>query len=149
MPRMTSLGPTRPAGTSGTSPFRSQPAIDRSPTTSGQRWLARPQRAIGFEREGLEPAAWVAVAHGASARGNQHIHIAASLVRLDGRRVETWQSKRTLSRVCTEIEHAYGFTVVEGREGRGMPGLTRAELERTAREQLDRASTVHPRRHGA
>jgi len=26
--------------------------------------------------------------------------------------------------------------VVEGREGRGMPGPTRAELERTAREQL-------------
>jgi hypothetical protein len=92
-------------------------------------------QAIGFEREGLEPAAWVAVAHGASAQGNQHLHIAASLVRLDGSRVETWQSKRTISRVCAEVEHTYGLTVVEGRGGKGMPGLTRAELERTAREQ--------------
>jgi hypothetical protein len=91
--------------------------------------------AIGFEREGLEPAAWVAVGHGTSATGNQHIHIAASLVRVDGSRVDIWQSKRTLSRMCAEIEHAYGLTVVEGREGRGMPGLSRAELERTAREQ--------------
>ena len=91
--------------------------------------------AIGFEREGLEPAAWVAVGHGRSATGNQHIHIAASLVRVDGSRVDIWQSKRTLSRMCAEIEHAYGLTVVEGREGRGMPGLSRAELERTAREQ--------------
>ena len=68
--------------------------------------------------------------------GNQHIHIAASLVRVDGSRVNIWQSKQTLSRVCAEIEHTYGLTVVEGREGKGMPGLSRAELERTAREQL-------------
>ena len=91
--------------------------------------------ALGFEGEGVEPAAWVAVGHGTSANGNQHIHIAASLVRVDGSRVNIWQSKRTLSRVCAEIEHTYGLTVVEGREGRGMPGLSRAELERTAREQ--------------
>src|SRR5664280_2253942 len=68
-------------------------------------------------------------------KANEHSHSAASLVRLDGSRVETWQSKRTISRVCAEVEHTYGLTVVEGREGRGMPGLTRAELERTAREQ--------------
>ena len=91
--------------------------------------------AIGFEHEGLEPAAWVAVGHGTSATGNQHVHIAASLVRVDGRRVDIWQSKRTLSRICAEIERSYGLTVVEGREGRGLPGLSRAELERTAREQ--------------
>jgi hypothetical protein len=115
----------------------SLPAEDRPLTDDQWAEVARKAtEAIGFEREGLEPAAWVAVAHGASAQGNQHIHIAASLVRLDGSRVETWQSKRTISRVCTELEHTYGLTVVEGREGRGMPGLTRAELERTAREQL-------------
>lgn len=38
----------------------------------------------------------------------------------------------TLSRVCAELERTYGLTVVEGREGGGMPGLTRAELEQTA-----------------
>src|ERR1019366_8704328 len=45
--------------------------------------------------------------------------------------------RKTLSRVCAEIEHTYGLSVVEGREGRGLPGLSRAELERTAREQWD------------
>jgi hypothetical protein len=78
----------------------------------------------------------VAVGHGTSTNGNQHIHIAASLVRGDGLGVNLWQSKRTLSRVCAELEYTYGLSVVEGREGRGMPGLSRAELERTAREQL-------------
>ena len=91
--------------------------------------------ALGFESDGLQPAAWVAVGHGTSANGNQHVHIAATLVRIDGSRVNTWQSKKVLSGVCAEIETAYDLTVVEGREGRGMPGLSRAELEQTAREQ--------------
>jgi hypothetical protein len=91
--------------------------------------------ALGFESDGVEPAAWVAVGHGTSANGNQHVHIAASLVRIDGGRVNTWQSKKVLSGVCAEIETAYDLTVVGGREGRGMPGLSRAELERTTREQ--------------
>jgi hypothetical protein len=92
--------------------------------------------ALGFERETLAPAAWVAVGHGTSAQGNQHVHIAASLVRLDGSRVEVWQDRKNLSRACAEFEHVYGLTVVEGRDGRGMPGLSRAEVERTAREHL-------------
>jgi hypothetical protein len=91
--------------------------------------------ALGFESDGVEPAAWVAVGHGTSSNGNQHVHIAASLVRIDGGRVNTWQSKKVLSQVCAEIETTYDLTVVGGREGRGMPGLTRAELERTTREQ--------------
>jgi hypothetical protein len=92
--------------------------------------------ALGFERETLAPAAWVAVGHGTSAQGNQHVHIAASLVRLDGSRVEVWQDRKTLSRACAEFEHAYGLTFVDGRDGKGMPGLSRAEVERTAREHL-------------
>jgi len=91
---------------------------------------------LGFEAEGLQPAAWVAITHGTSAKGNQHIHIAASLVRMDGRQVNIWQDRKTLSQVCAQIEHIYRLSVVEGREGKGMPGLSRAELERTAREHL-------------
>jgi len=114
----------------------SLPAGDRQLTDDQWAEIAdKAVRAVGFEREGFQPAAWVAIGHGTSASGNQHIHIAASLVRENGVGVNLWQSKRTLSRVCAEIEHAYGLTVVQGREGRGMPGLSRAELERTAREQ--------------
>src|ERR1700677_2628245 len=64
--------------------------------------------ALGLEGEGMQPAAWVAVGHGTSANGNQHLHIAASLVRVDGSRVNAWQSKQTLSRVCADFESAYG-----------------------------------------
>jgi hypothetical protein len=106
---------------------------------SDEDWAEMAHRAIeaiGFEGEGVTPAAWVAVGHGTSANGNQHLHIAASLVRVDGARVDIWQSKRTISRVCAELEHTYGLSVVEGREGKGMPGLSRAELERAALERL-------------
>ena len=114
----------------------SLPAGDRQLTDD--QWaeiVDKAVRAVGFEREGFQPAAWVAIGHGTSASGNQHIHIAASLVRENGVGVNLWQSKRTLSRVCHEMETAFGLTVVEGRSGRGMPGLTMAELERTARQQ--------------
>ena len=60
--------------------------------------------ALGFESDGMQPAAWVAVGHGTSANGNQHVHIAATLVRIDGSRVNTWQSKKVLSGICAEIE---------------------------------------------
>ena len=106
---------------------------------SDEEWAQISQVAmesLGFEGKGTEPAAWVAIGHGMSAQGNQHIHIAASLVRIDGSKVDIWHDRKTLSRVCAELEHSYGLSVVEGREGRGMPGLSRAELERTAREQL-------------
>ena len=136
MPPTTSTEKTRPGATSGMSRCRSLPGIDPSSTRSGQRsprvsW----GRWVSKER-GVAPAAWVAIGHGTSANGNQHIHIAASLVRIDGSRVDVWQDRKTLSRACAEIEHAYGLTIVEGREGKGMPGLSRAELERTAREHL-------------
>jgi hypothetical protein len=115
----------------------SLPAGDRHLTDDEWAEIAhKTVEALGFEGKGGEPAAWVAVGHGTSTNGNQHIHIAASLVRGEGLGVNLWQSKRTLSRVCAELEHAYGLTIVEGRESRGMPGLSRAELERTTREQL-------------
>jgi hypothetical protein len=106
---------------------------------SDEEWAQMSQvvmESLGFEGKGTKAAAWVAIGHGMSAQGNQHIHIAASLVRVDGSKVDIWRDRMTLSRVCAELEEAYGLRVVEGREGRGMPGLTRAELERTTREQL-------------
>ena len=104
-----------------------------------EQWAEMAQavmRTMGFEKEGMVPAAWVAIGHGVSAQGNQHVHLAASIVRDDGSAVKIWQDRRTLSRVCAEIERTYGLTIVDGRDGKGMPGLSRAEFECTAREHL-------------
>lgn len=77
---------------------------------------------------------WIAVRHGTSARGNDHIHIAVSLVREDGTRADLWQDQITASRVCAELEARFGLSSVEGRRhGTGLPGYARAEAESASR----------------
>lgn len=91
--------------------------------------------AMGFDgSSGRTPCRWIAVYHGPSLRGNEHIHLAVNLVREDGTFATTWRDRKTMSRVCAELERRFGLSVVDGRAGAGMPGLSRAEIERTARE---------------
>lgn len=92
--------------------------------------------AMGFsEANGKAQCSWVAVRHGVSVAGNEHIHLVASLVRDDGTKASVWRDRVTMSKVCADVEQRYGLYVVEGRTTKGMPGLTRGELERTEREQ--------------
>lgn len=80
------------------------------------------------------PCRWVAVGHGTSIAGNEHIHMAVSLVREDGKVASVWQDRVTMSGVCAELEGTYGLTATHATRGPGMPGVTRAEQERAARE---------------
>ncbi|MFY0408705.1 relaxase/mobilization nuclease domain-containing protein [Solicola sp. PLA-1-18] len=92
---------------------------------------------MGFTEEGSgkAPARWVAIHHGASANGNDHIHIAASAVREDGTRWggEYLDYKRAQD-ACREIEKAHGLRTVAGREAglsvRGEKAAERAAAER-------------------
>ncbi|MBB5918943.1 hypothetical protein BJY24_007876, partial [Nocardia transvalensis] len=91
-------------------------------------------------------ARWAAVRHGLSGEdgeGQEHIHIAASLVREDGSKVNTYDygpgKKRgdwnRAHEVCNELEHEYGLRVLLSREqGGGLSGDSRAEQERAKRE---------------
>ncbi|WP_433635653.1 relaxase/mobilization nuclease domain-containing protein [Nocardia sp. CA-120079] len=105
----------------------------------------------------LAQARWAAVRHGHSGEhgeGQDHIHIAASLVREDGSKVSTFDygegkakgDWKRAQQVCNELEHEYGLQVLLSREeGGGMSGNSRAETERarngtgeTERERLRR-----------
>ncbi|MDA8368952.1 MAG: relaxase/mobilization nuclease domain-containing protein [Nocardiopsaceae bacterium] len=91
--------------------------------------------AMGFDdSSGRAPCRWLAVYHGPSLKGNEHIHLAVNLVREDGTFATIWRDRKTMSRVCAELERRFGLSVVHGRAGAGMPGLSRAEIERAARE---------------
>ncbi|MBF6138258.1 hypothetical protein IU501_35385 [Nocardia otitidiscaviarum] len=104
------------------------------------------------------PARWAAVRHGHSGEhgdGQDHIHIAASLVREDGSKVSTFDygpgrakgDWKRAQEVCGELEREYGLKVLASRhEGGGLSGNSRAETERaregtgeTERERLRRA----------
>jgi hypothetical protein len=113
----------------------SNPAGDRE--LSDTEWAAVAKEAmdrLGFsEASGKAPCPWVAVRHGRSAAGNDHVHIAVSLVREDGTKASIWRDRVRLSELCGELERRLGLTVIDGRERGGLPGLTRPEIVASAR----------------
>jgi hypothetical protein len=85
---------------------------------------------MGFtEQSGKAPCRWVAVRHGLSVNGNDHIHIAVNLIRDDGTRATIWNDQPRIQEFAAEMERRYGLTVVEGRAGAGLPGVSLAEKE--------------------
>jgi hypothetical protein len=89
---------------------------------------------LGFSSaSGKAPCPWVAVRHGRSSAGNDHVHVAVSLVREDGTKATTWLDWVRLSELCGDFERRLGLTVVEGRSHGGLPAPGRAEIEAAAR----------------
>ncbi|MGW1807153.1 relaxase/mobilization nuclease domain-containing protein [Streptomyces sp. NPDC002078] len=89
---------------------------------------------MGFtESSSKAPCRWFAVRHGLSIEGNDHIHIAANLIREDGTKTSIWNDRPRIQKFAAEMEQRYGLTVIEGRSGAGLPGVTRAEKEIAAR----------------
>ena len=114
----------------------SLPVGDRELTD--EQWGAIAREAMDrlglTEASGKEPVRWIAVRHGTSRSGNEHIHIAATIVRDDGTKASLSFEKRKMSAFAAEMEQKYGLVVVDGRATRGAPGLSQAEIERAARE---------------
>lgn len=105
---------------------------------SDEQWADVAQRMVdgmGFSDSlGKAPCRWIAVHHGPSKKGNDHIHLVVDLVRTDGAKADVWQYKRRSQQVCGRIERDMGLAVVEGRaKGRTMPGIKRGEHEAAAR----------------
>ena len=83
---------------------------------------------------GRAPCRWVAVRHGLSSGGNDHIHIAVSLVREDGTKASTWNDRPRAQRIAGELERRHGLVVLESRAaGRGSRGVKPAEVAAAAR----------------
>ncbi|WP_194829192.1 hypothetical protein [Nocardia sp. XZ_19_231] len=103
---------------------------------------------MGFVGDGdVAEARWVAIRHGHSGEtgdGQDHVHIAASLVREDGSAVDTYFRDPKTGRprgdfamaqaVANRLEHRHGLQVLASREeGGALSGNSRAEVERAAR----------------
>lgn len=88
-------------------------------------------------REGAD-CAWMAVNHGDSKHGNDHIHIAVNLVREDGTRADINRSKRRTAQAGARIAAKLGKEVAfEEGISSGIGNVSRAEYERAQREQCD------------
>ena len=135
----TPIGTNPPGDTSGTCRCRSLAAVERLIDRRGvgrDRPAGHGHAGLREGRSGSRRPGWRS-GTGRAQQGNQHIHIAASLVRVDGSQGQHLAgSERPSPGSVPSSSTTYGLSVVEGREGKGMPGLSRAELERTAREHL-------------
>lgn len=91
-------------------------------------------REMGFVSEDLDVAGcrWVAVRHGTSSSGNDHIHIAVNLLREDGTKVSVHNDFKRAQKVVNSLEHKYGLNILESREsGQEKPrGASPAEIDR-------------------
>lgn len=84
--------------------------------------------------DGKAACRWVAVRHGVSKAGNDHVHIAVSLVREDGTKASTWNDRPRAQRVAGELEAQHGLVILESRTaGRGSRGISPTEQARQQR----------------
>jgi hypothetical protein len=87
------------------------------------------------DNEGTKaPCRWVAVRHGVSKNGNDHIHIAVNLVREDGTKASTHNDFRRAQVAARALEAKYGLEELESvRAERSTRGYNPAEREAQAR----------------
>lgn len=90
---------------------------------------------MGFtEASGKAGCRWVAVRHGLSAAGNDHIHIAVNLVREDGTKASIHHDYSRAQSIARELEQEHGLQVLESRTSdmamRGESAAERGVAER-------------------
>jgi hypothetical protein len=89
---------------------------------------------------------WVAVRHGLSKGGIDHIHIAATLARQDGTLPSVHNDFLRARRACQAIERQSGLQVTAPADRTAAVRPTRAETERSARNSSTEPSRVRLRR---
>ncbi|MCD2444369.1 relaxase/mobilization nuclease domain-containing protein [Agromyces sp. SYSU K20354] len=104
--------------------------------------------AMGFDDQDRSraPTRWVAVRHGVSKNGNDHIHIAVNLVREDGTKANVHQDFRRAQSASRALEVKYGLERLESvsaeRSTRGYQPAERPAIARaraTAKYEAERA----------
>ena len=117
------------------------------PALSDEQWARISEEFVagmGFADRAADkpPCRWVAVRHGQSKAGNDHVHIVVGLVHEDGTKAKVWNDRPTAQRLAGELERRYGLQVLQSRAaGDGVRGQKPAEIEVVVRDEL--AKTVH------
>lgn len=92
---------------------------------------------MGFagDDDGGAGCRWVAVRHGLSSNGNDHIHVVVNLVREDGTKARVHNDFPRAQQLANTLEKRHGLVVLESREsGRGaLAGAKPGELNRAER----------------
>ena len=98
---------------------------------------------MGFagESSGKADCRWIAVRHGLSKNGNDHIHIAVSAVRADGTKAHVAYDKALSQRVSRQLEKEYGLEPLHAPERelgeRGVQPGARESAQRRGAVEVD------------
>ena len=111
------------------------------PALSDERWAHICEEFVagmGFADPTSDDAScrWVALRHGESKAGNDHVHVVVSLVREDGTKAKVWKDRSTAQRLAGELERKHGLRVVESRGIDSERGYKPAEVETAQRSAL-------------
>lgn len=100
-------------------------------------------RAMEFDdQQGTKaPCRWVAVRHGLSGDGNDHVHLAVSLVREDGTKASTHKDFYRAQQAARALEVVHGLERLESSVA-GEPGATRGFTPAEQRKAEERAAWV-------
>lgn len=105
---------------------------------SDETWAAIVQdfvEGMGFaDTEEQAGCRWVAIRHGLSKKGNDHVHIALNLVREDGSRASVHNDFKRAQALSNTLEKKYGLAVVASRDQarQKLRGNSPAELSKAA-----------------
>lgn len=103
---------------------------------------------MGFiDPDGAKSSRWVAIHHGASKNGNDHIHFVAQMVTEDGSKARTHNDFKRAQQICGELEKEHGLAITEGREtGQALSAEKPGEKRRAGREQAPWVEKIELRR---
>ncbi|GLY55004.1 mobilization protein [Lentzea sp. NBRC 102530] len=109
------------------------------------RWRELAEDAVarlGFspDGEGRAGCRWVAVHHGLSKDGNDHIHLAVNLVRGDGTVADTYRDWPRWRQWCLDVEQRLGLTPTSPANKTAAVRPSRAEVEKAVRGPQPRPS---------
>lgn len=133
-------------------------------TLTDEKWAEIAQdfaEGMGFTgSDGKPPCRWVAIHHGGSKAGNDHIHLAVSMIREDGTKWSQHNDQPRSQKLAHELELKHGLRVARGdhaergyhpkekefAQSQGLAELPRETLQRTVRAastaSLDEAEFV-------
>jgi hypothetical protein len=95
---------------------------------------------FGPDAEGRGGCRWVAVHHGLSAAGNDHVHLVVNLVRGAGRVADTYRDWPRWRAWCLDVEARLGLTTTSPANKTAPLRPTRAETEKAVRMGREQSS---------
>jgi len=96
---------------------------------------------LGFNTDSETSVRWIAVHHGDSAGGNDHVHLVANLINDDGRKHKFIRPPGVMmGEVRKDLELKHGLKLVGHDQGSGLGAYTQAEARR-AEEQRQNTAT--------